>query len=146
MAWRRERNARRPAATGRGVRVQRTVGGGRSTGTFGNPLGNSISSPAGWRDVKPDALPEAWATPVPEKLPPPGTDGLPTVELEQSKVLARLRYKESDRTLIVEFRSGAVYRFFGVPRDDYTTLATSASPGARFSSHIQPYHEFERLA
>jgi hypothetical protein len=93
-------------------------------------------------------LPEAWATPAPAAppLPPPGADGLPCIELEQSKVLARLRYKEDDRTLIVEFRSGAVYRYFGVSRDDYTKLATSASPGARFNTDIQPYHEFERLA
>ncbi len=97
----------------------------------------------------PDALPlpDAWATPAPvAPLPPPGEDGLPCIELEQSKVLARLRYREADRTLIVEFRSGAVYRFFGVSRDDYTKLATSASPGARFNTDIQPYHEFERLA
>jgi hypothetical protein len=99
------------------------------------------------RMVVPDALPEAWANPVPTPpLPPPGTDGLPCIELEHSKVLARLRYREDDRTLIVEFRSGAVYRFFGVSRDDYTKLATSASPGARFNADIQPYHEFERLA
>ena len=97
--------------------------------------------------MNPDALPEAWATPpVAEKLPPPGTDGLPTIELGQSKVLARLRYREADRTLIVEFRSGAVYRYFGITRDDYTKLATSSSPGARFNQSIQPYHEFERLA
>ena len=91
-------------------------------------------------------LPDAWATPVPTKVPPPGTDGLPTLELEHSKVLARLRYSEPDRTLVVEFRSGAVYRYFGVSRDDYTKLATSASPGARFNQDIQPYHESERLA
>lgn len=98
----------------------------------------------------PDALPlpDAWAAaPSPaQPLPPPGEDGLPCIDLERSKVLARLRYKETDRTLIVEFRGGAVYRFFGVSRDDYTRLATAASPGARFTSDIQPYHEFERLA
>ena len=97
--------------------------------------------------MSPDtALPDAWASPVPERLPPPGIDGLPTIELEQSKVLARLRYKEADRTLIVEFRSGAVYRYFGIGRDDYSKLATAASPGARFNQFIQPYHECERLA
>jgi hypothetical protein len=99
----------------------------------------------------PDALPlpEAWGVPAPDApapLPPPGADGLPCIELEHSKVLARLRYKEDDRTLVVEFRGGAAYRYFGVSRDDYTRLATAASPGARFSSDIQPYHEFERLA
>jgi hypothetical protein len=95
--------------------------------------------------MMPDTLPDAWATPVAKKAPPPGTDGLPTIELEQSKVIARLRYNEADRTLLVEFRSGAVYRYFGITRDDYTKLATSASPGARFNEAIQPYHECERL-
>jgi hypothetical protein len=92
-----------------------------------------------------DTLPDAWATPTATKVPPPGTDGLPTIELEHSKVIARLRYNEADRTLLVEFRSGAVYRYFGITRDDYTKLATSASPGARFNESIQPYHESERL-
>ena len=100
--------------------------------------------------MQPDALPDAWANPVPQAPPaPPGTDetdGLPSIELPQSKVLLRLRYREADRTLLVEFRSGAVYRYFGVSRDDYTTLATSASPGARFNGNIAPYHECERLA
>ena len=72
-------------------------------------------------------------------------EGLPGIELPHSKVLVRLRYKEADRTLIVEFRSGAVYRYFGVSRDDYAKLATAASPGARFNADIQPYHEAERL-
>jgi hypothetical protein len=101
-----------------------------------------MASRAASRDV---TLPDAWATPVPTKVPPPGTDGLPAIELEHSKVIARLRYREDERTLLVEFRSGAVYRYFGVSRDDYTKLATSASPGARFNQDIQPYHESERL-
>ena len=87
-----------------------------------------------------------YSTPVASAIPPPGEDGLPTIELEHSKVIARLRYKEADRTLIVEFRSGAVYRYFGVSRDDYTKLATASSPGARFNQDIAPYHENERLA
>ena len=97
--------------------------------------------------MRPDALPDAWATPTPTaaRPPPAGSDGLPTIELEHSKVIARLRYSEADRTLLVEFRSGAVYRYFGITRDDYTKLATSASPGARFNEAIQPYHECERL-
>jgi len=94
-----------------------------------------------------DALPDAWAVPPPS-TPTPLSDfaHLPTIELEQSKVLARLRYDVEQRTLIVEFRSGAVYRYFGVSRDDYTKLATSASPGARFNTDIAPYHEMDRLA
>jgi KTSC domain len=93
----------------------------------------------------PSELPDAWARPVPTRVPSPAVENLPTIELEHSKVIARLRYSEADRTLMVEFRSGAVYRYFGIRRDDYTKLATSASPGARFNESIQPYHESERL-
>lgn len=67
------------------------------------------------------------------------------MELPHSKALARLRYNEADRTLIAEFRNGSRYRYFGVSRDDYTKLATAASPGARFNQDIAPYHEFEEL-
>jgi len=94
----------------------------------------------------PPELPEAWATPA--KPPSGAATAKPdayTIELPQSKALARLRYEEADKALVVEFRNGTVYRYFGVSRDDYTKLATSASPGARFNQAIQPYHEFERL-
>lgn len=90
-------------------------------------------------------LPEAWATPA-TPAPPPRREGAHTIELPQSKAIARLHWEEAERALVVEFRNGTAYRYFGVSRDDYTTLATSASPGARFNQHIQPYHEFERVA
>jgi hypothetical protein len=90
-----------------------------------------------------DEVPEAWK-PQP-KAKDPALETLPAMELPHSKALARLRYNEADHTLIAEFRNGSVYRYFGVSRDDYTKLATAASPGARFNKSIQPYHEFEEL-
>jgi hypothetical protein len=99
---------------------------------------------AGWPGMHPDALPDAWATPPKPLTAPPKPDAF-TIELPQSKAIARLRYEEADKALVVEFRNGTVYRYFGVSRDDYTKLATAASPGVRFNSFIQPYHEFERL-
>lgn len=90
-------------------------------------------------------LPDAWVTPAKPPGPPPEVAELPAIELEQSKAIARLRYDTSSNTLVVEFRNGTVYRYFGVSRDDYTKLATSASPGARFNAVIQPYHEYERV-
>jgi hypothetical protein len=89
-------------------------------------------------------LPEAWATPAKPPSGAPKPDAF-TIELPQSKAIARLRYEEADTALVVEFRNGTIYRYFGVSRDDYTKLATSASPGARFNQDIQPYHEFERI-
>lgn len=96
-----------------------------------------------------DSLPDAWATPIspPKAKPTAAADGeLPPIELPQSKALARLRYNPNDKTLVAEFRNGSVYRYFGVSQDDYTVLATSTSPGARFNTNIAPYHEHERLA
>ena len=93
-----------------------------------------------------DALPDAWATPAPAAKPTAPAGELPPIELTQSKALARLRYNPTDQSLVAEFRNGSVYRYFGVSRGDYTVLASSASPGARFNTNIAPYHEHERLA
>ena len=93
-----------------------------------------------------DELPEAWAAaPAPPK-PVASVGAYPPIELPHSKALARLTYDPTDSTLLAEFRNGSVYRYFGVSPDDYTVLATSASPGARFNTNIAPYHEHERLA
>ena len=89
-------------------------------------------------------LPEAWAAPAPAAAAPK-RDAAFTIELPQSKAIARIHYEEAQRSLVVEFRNGTVYRYFGISRDDYTKLATAASPGARFNQDIQPYHEYERL-
>ena len=90
-------------------------------------------------------LPDAWVTAAKPAALPADDAELPALELVQSKAIARLRYRTTDNTLIVEFRNGTVYRYFGVSRDDYTKLATSASPGARFNQFVQPYHEHERV-
>ena len=90
-------------------------------------------------------LPEAWATPAKVQRPVPAPDAY-TIELPQSKAIARLHYEAASRSLVVEFRNGSAYRYFGVEVTDYTKLATSASPGARFNQDIAPYHEHERIA
>lgn len=91
-------------------------------------------------------LPEAWAQASQPAPPMTVAPGAFTIDLPTSKVIVRLHYEAEARSLVVEFRNGTAYRYFGVSRDDYTKLATSASPGARFNQDIQPYHEAERLA
>jgi hypothetical protein len=93
----------------------------------------------------PTELPEAWAAPA-QPLSGAAKPDAFTIELPHSKAILRLRYEQDDRALVVEFRNGTQYRYFGVSRDDYTKLATAASPGARFNQDIQPYHECERIA
>jgi hypothetical protein len=95
--------------------------------------------------MRPDALPDAWATPATPPKPSFEAGTYPAIELPQSKALARLRYNPTDQSLVAEFRNGSIYRYFGVSVDDYTKLATAASPGARFNANIAPYHEHERL-
>lgn len=90
-------------------------------------------------------LPDAWArAAAPQRRATLPADA-PAIELPKSKVLARLRYQPADRTLVVEFRSGAVYRYHGVGAEDYQALANAESPGARFNTHIAPHHEAERI-
>lgn len=93
-------------------------------------------------------LPEAWASAAAkasERRAAALPADVPPLELPSSKVLARLRYQPADRSLVVEFRNGSVYRYHGVSAADYEALATAPSPGARFNTHIVPYHEAERI-
>lgn len=90
-------------------------------------------------------LPEAWANPAPPRPAPP-IDWSGALELPNSRVIARLRYEPDANSLLVGFRNGAVYRYFGVSPEDYAKLAEAPSPGARFNQDIAPYHETERIS
>lgn len=88
-------------------------------------------------------LPDAWSAPPPARPTPGPADQV--IEIPTSRVLSRLLYDSSTRTLTVEFRNGSVYRYYGVTQDDVDQLAAAPSPGARFNSHIAPHHENERI-
>ena len=93
-------------------------------------------------------LPDAWAMPAAkakERRAAAIPADVPPLELPTSKVIARLRYQPADRSLVVEFRNGSVYRYHGVSAEDYDALAKARSPGARFNTHIAPHHEAERI-
>ena len=48
-------------------------------------------------------------------------------------------------TLDVEFKSGAVYRYFTVPREAFDKLLASESKGGFLNRHIKPRYPFRRL-
>jgi hypothetical protein len=61
-----------------------------------------------------------------------------------SSLLAAMRYS-SQATLDLEFRSGAVYRYFTVPRALVDGLSAADSKGAYFNRHIKDHFPYERL-
>ena len=62
-----------------------------------------------------------------------------------SSVLARMTYAR-DATLELVFRSGAIYRYFAVPRPVVDGLIAAASKGAYFNTHIRNRFRYQRLA
>jgi hypothetical protein len=49
-------------------------------------------------------------------------------------------------TLELELRSGAVYRYFGVPRSVFEGLLAADSKGAYFNRHVRSRFPYQRLA
>jgi hypothetical protein len=62
-----------------------------------------------------------------------------------SSVLQRASYA-SDETLELEFRTGAVYRYFGVPCAVFENLILAPSKGACFNRHIRDHFHHQRVA
>jgi hypothetical protein len=63
----------------------------------------------------------------------------------QSSLLSSIRYS-IDATLELEFRSGAVYRYFTVPRAVCEGLIAAESKGARFNHNVKSRFPYHRLA
>lgn len=55
----------------------------------------------------------------------------------ESEALRSVGYDASSRVLEIEFTSGAVYRYFGVPADTYMAMMRAPSFGGYFSEHIR---------
>ncbi len=58
-------------------------------------------------------------------------------------------YQDHPALLELEFRSGAIYRYFGVPVQTYQELLLAESQGAYFNHHIRnrfPYAKVPRTA
>jgi hypothetical protein len=61
---------------------------------------------------------------------------MPRVDL-QSTSLNAATYQDQSALLELEFRSGAVYRYSGVPAQTYQQLLMAESKGRYFNQHIR---------
>lgn len=62
-----------------------------------------------------------------------------------STSLASIGYDEDHAILEVEFQTGEVYQYFGVPISEYDALMNADSIGAYFSHHIRPSYDFKHV-
>ena len=51
-----------------------------------------------------------------------------------------------DATLDLEFRTGAIYRYFAVPHAVFQDLIAAESKGAYFNRHVRNRFRYQRLA
>lgn len=63
----------------------------------------------------------------------------------ESSLLSSIRYS-IDATLELEFRSGAIYRYFDVPQTVLEGLIAAESKGAYFNRNVRSRFPYQRLA
>ena len=63
----------------------------------------------------------------------------------QSSLLTAVAYS-TNQTLQLEFRSGAVYRYFAVPPTVFQGLISAESKGAYFNRTIRNHFRYQRLS
>ena len=62
----------------------------------------------------------------------------------QSSLLASVAHDRDQAVLQIEFRGGAVYQYFDVPRQTYQDLLQADSKGAYFNRHIRSVFHYTR--
>lgn len=61
-----------------------------------------------------------------------------------SSVLSSVAYSDH-AVLEVEFRNGALYRYFAVPRSVFAALLAADSKGSWFNRHVRNRFRYQRL-
>lgn len=62
-----------------------------------------------------------------------------------SSELHSVGYDDVSNVLEVQFRTGGIYRYFGVPPDVHAALLTAESKGRFFNSVIKPRYQYLRI-
>jgi hypothetical protein len=62
-----------------------------------------------------------------------------------STSLKSVGYDPSARVLEIEFQSGEVYQYSGVPEADYTALMAASSKGSHFLGHLKDCYPHRRV-
>jgi KTSC domain len=65
--------------------------------------------------------------------------------LLESTVLRAVRYSQQQEVLDLKFRSGAIYRYFRFPPDQYRDLLAADSHGQYFNRHILECFPVEQI-
>ncbi|MGB8167651.1 MAG: KTSC domain-containing protein [Chthoniobacteraceae bacterium] len=65
-------------------------------------------------------------------------------EAVDSRSIASIGFHAELRVLEIEFRSGALYRYFSVPRSIFEGMQKAASKGRYFSQNIRGHFDFQR--
>lgn len=63
----------------------------------------------------------------------------------RSDAMSSAGYDVATAVLEIEFRGGAVYRYFAVPPHHYTGLLAAESKGRYFNTHVRSEFRFERI-
>ncbi|WP_241430551.1 KTSC domain-containing protein [Haloferax volcanii] len=62
-----------------------------------------------------------------------------------SSNLRSVGYDQDEQILEIEFNSGGVYRYFGVPSNIYADLMNASSHGKYFHSNIKDVYEYKQV-
>lgn len=62
-----------------------------------------------------------------------------------SSSISSIGYDADTETLEIEFNTGLVYQFYGVPEDVHAEILEAPSIGAYFNAYIRPAYEYTRL-
>lgn len=62
-----------------------------------------------------------------------------------SSVIRRFSYNRDRRELHVEFVTGRIYIYYGVPAREADAFEAAESKGRYFNFHIRDYYEFREL-
>ena len=68
-----------------------------------------------------------------------------TVSIADQSLFKTIRYQHGTCTLILTFRSGAVYEYQAVPYSIYSGLVNTSSKGAFFNQHIRRQYACARI-
>ena len=63
----------------------------------------------------------------------------------QSSNLASVGYDPSTQTLEIEFNSGGIYQYYGVPEFVNDSLMSAASKGSYFSQNIKNAYSYAKV-
>lgn len=69
---------------------------------------------------------------------------MPRIELSSAGLKAAT-YQDQGALLELEFRSGAIYRYFGVPAQTYQELLWAESKGTYFHYHIRDHFPYAKI-